>query len=112
MARREFARGEAARVVGSTGQLIPTVWKMSLEPFQEEILPYAPYNADAALEAPDYLAFLSFAYSTLAWLQKYRPGAESVDFWVECNGKISTRIGRMHEKLPGNRSGCRHASVA
>jgi hypothetical protein len=92
---------EASRVIGSSGGLIPIVWSLGHDRFQKEILPYAPRNAHTGLEEPDYLAFLCFAYSTLAWLREFRSDeADRVDFWVERNGKISTRLGRFHERIP------------
>jgi len=87
---------EAARVIGNTGGLVPIVWSVPYDRFYNEIYAYSSKKTHSGLEEPDYLAFLAFAYSTLVWLQTYRPEVESVDFWVEQNGKISTRIGRMH----------------
>jgi hypothetical protein len=94
---------EASRVIGSTGALIPIVWSFSYQQFAKEMLPYAPWKKHTGLEEPDYLTFLCFVHSTLQWLYEHRHDeAQRVDFWVEHNGKITTRIGRFHERIPEN----------
>jgi hypothetical protein len=93
---------EGAYVLGSAGCLIPIVWSLPYEQFRRDVLPYAPTKAHTGLEGPDYLAFLCFAFSTLQWLSLHGPKTEKVHFWVERNGKITTRVGRFHERMPEN----------
>jgi hypothetical protein len=92
----------AAQVIRSTGGLIPFVWSLDLDRFSREVLPFAPRKRHSALEQPDYLTFLAVNYSVLVWLRSFRPDVERVDFWVEKNGKISTRIGRLHDRVTEN----------
>jgi hypothetical protein len=98
----ERRKDEASRVLGSSGGLIPFVCHLSQSTFKNDILPYAPMNRHSALEEPDYLVFLAYSYTTLHWLKTFRPEVEKVDYWIEKNGKISTRIGRLHERVAGN----------
>jgi len=109
----ERRKDEASRVIGSSGGLIPILCDLSQRRFKNEVLPYAPKNRHTALELPDYLAFLAFSYTTLLWLHTFRRDeVDQVDFWVEQNGKISTRLNRMHDKVADNLTDLGRADLA
>jgi hypothetical protein len=69
-------------------------------PETELVARYNQRRPHASLGPGDYLAFLAFSYSVLLCLHVNRREVERVDFWVERNGKISTRIGRLHAQIP------------
>lgn len=95
---------EASYVIGNTGGLIPIVCHISQDRFKKEVLPFAPRGKrHSGLEQPDYLAFLMFTYTTLLWLRSYRRDeVDKVDFWVEEQGRVTRRLGQMHERISGN----------
>lgn len=90
---------EAASVIHNQGSLIPIMWQFGVDRF-DEIRRLVPRKLHSGLERPDYLAFLTFAFTTLKWLHAFRHDeVEKVDFWVEENDKVSVRVGRFHSRM-------------
>jgi hypothetical protein len=113
VANAEYRKREAGRVIASSGGLIPVICHMSQTRFKRDILPFAPKGRHTALELPDYISFLAFSFSALAWLHTHRRDeVERVDFWVEENQKISTRLHRMHDRVAENLTELGRADLA
>jgi hypothetical protein len=90
---------EAANVIASSGSLVAIIWSAGEEDFNRTVRPFAPRKVHTGLEQPDYLAFLAFAFSTLQYLSAWEPSVERVDFWLERNDRVTTRIERFHSLL-------------
>jgi hypothetical protein len=92
----------ASEVIGTHKSLMPMCWWVKDDDFKRIVKQPALANRGLPLaDQPDYLMFLALAVSTLDRLHKdHGAELEKVDFWTECNGKITDHIKRFHAHLP------------
>jgi hypothetical protein len=89
---------EAARVIRSTGGLIPV--SFGLKRSEYDAILKSPFRHDMGQLEPDFICFQWFAFTQLQWLyEQYRGAIERVDFWVERNRPISRRMQNFHGQL-------------
>lgn len=93
---------EAARIIGSCGSLLPVVWSVSEGKFNQLVRQFAPRRPHTGMEQPDYMAFLAFSICVLHLVHEERDDVECVDFCVERNDRITTRIEGFHARLVKN----------
>ena len=88
---------EAARIIRSTGGLVPVTIELPLAGFQG--LAGRRFNAFPERKqlhrgefAPDHYCFLGFALFQLDIIKKLYPEAQKVDFWVERNAAVTRNL--------------------
>jgi len=94
---------EAARVIRSTGALIPVmIWVDQKDYDQLVRRDFAPRpGVRPAVLEPDYVCFACFAAAQMDFLHASCPDLERVDFWVESNPKVTRNLADFHASLQG-----------
>ncbi len=100
---------EAARVIRSSGQLLPVVFSLTREEFdlilrqQVTFYPDRKQPQEKSLD-PDYICFYLCALEQLQRIKNEYPSTERVDFWVEENRPITSHMlpfkNDLHTHLP------------
>jgi hypothetical protein len=89
----------AARVIRSTGSLIPVLIYVDEKDYNEILRqPVLPKGKQRPVPFdPDYICFICFQVTQLMWIHRRCPDVERVDLWVERNGRVSRYLSQFHE---------------
>ena len=103
---------EAAVVIQTLGSLYPFKLTIDASTFRPLYRPHKVVVASGAHKdfQPDFLAFMSYAYAVLFYVNKKHPDAEKVDFLVENNSEITKHIYELYKEMPSalTRIGMQH----